>query len=201
MPHRQWAGEEKIILIGGSYGGFIALGYVLAHPSHISALILRNTWAYGFRGAIRIAATVASSPHIKSDKDALIRLWTGSVRDNEDFCATLNAITSLYTPEDKPQKKFEGASVCFRYETHNAAFSYSVPRFDVRSRLGEITVPTLVVVGRHDQVATVEDSEEIHGGIGGSELVVFEGSGHSPPSEEPEAFQERVWQFLNGLSS
>jgi proline iminopeptidase len=83
-----------------------------------------------------------------------------------------------------------------RWEVHNAAFSHSAPRFDVRSRLGEITAPTLVVVGRHDPVCPVEDAKEIHEGIRGSMLHVFEHSGHNPPADEPEAFEKVVAGFL-----
>ncbi len=208
MQHSQWAGADKFILAGGSYGGFIALGYALAHPSRVSALILRDTWAYGFRGSLRNAATVAADPRIKGDPAQQLRLWSGSVRNNDDFRSGLASIMPMYNDDadgvgesgGKPAKKFEGAAVRFRYETHNAAFSYSVPRFDVRARLGEIRVPTLVVVGRHDLVAPVADSEEIHAGIAGSELTVFEESGHSPPSEEREAFQARVWKFMGTLT-
>lgn len=127
--------------------------------------------------------------------------------DDEDFRTALAGIMPMYNADadgegqtgGKPARKFEGAAFRLRYETHNAAFSYSVPRFDVRVRLGEIRVPTLVVVGRQDLVATVGDSEEIHAGIPGSELAIFEKSGHSPPSEEPEAFQARVWKFIEPL--
>jgi proline iminopeptidase len=75
-----------------------------------------------------------------------------------------------------------------------------VPRFDVRDRLKEIKVPTLVVVGRHDLIAPVACSEEISAGIPNTELAVFEHSGHSPPSDEPEAFRERDSKFLTSLS-
>lgn len=108
----------------------------------------------------------------------------------------------IYSPERDGESwepvSFEGVSNEYgiHWETHNAAFSTSVPRFDVRDRLGEITAPTLVLVGRYDPICPVEEATDIHAGIPGSELVVFEGSGHNPAADEPEAFQEVVGKFL-----
>jgi proline iminopeptidase len=55
FTHEQWvadldalrahAGAEQIVVAGGSYGGFIALEYTLAHPDRVRALILRDTAA------------------------------------------------------------------------------------------------------------------------------------------------------------
>ncbi|OAA75668.1 Peptidase S33, prolyl aminopeptidase [Akanthomyces lecanii RCEF 1005] len=201
---RQWAGEEKFTLAGGSYGGFVALGYTLAHPNHVSALILRDTWAYGFRGTLRALNNVARSTEITTDPAQQVRIWSGSLRDNYDLETGLADILPIYTAKKQQDavpaagdQSFENAKKHYHYETHNAAFSYSVPRFDVRDRLHEIKVPTLVVVGRHDPIAPVEDSQEIHDGIDDSVLAIFEKSGHSPPSEEPKLFQETLWQFLN----
>ncbi len=38
-------GLGKIVVLGGSYGGFLALEYALAHPENLHALILRDTAA------------------------------------------------------------------------------------------------------------------------------------------------------------
>jgi proline iminopeptidase len=87
-----------------------------------------------------------------------------------------------------------------RWEVHNAAFSHNQPRFDVRDRLGEIKVPTLVLVGRLDVICPVEESEMISKGIPNSELVVFEKSAHNPATDEPEMFQEVLSGFLAKLN-
>ncbi|HEX4287998.1 MAG TPA: alpha/beta hydrolase, partial [Trebonia sp.] len=40
---RQWIGADKIVVAGGSYGGFIALEYAVAYPEHVQAIVLRDT--------------------------------------------------------------------------------------------------------------------------------------------------------------
>ncbi|KAH8894663.1 alpha/beta-hydrolase [Thozetella sp. PMI_491] len=40
---RKWAGDEKLVLAGGSCGGMVALQYVFSRPDRVSALIVRDT--------------------------------------------------------------------------------------------------------------------------------------------------------------
>jgi proline iminopeptidase len=69
--------------------------------------------------------------------------------------------------------------------------------FDMRDRLAEITAPTLVLVGAQDFICGPRWARMLHDGIPGSELVVFEGSGHFPHLEEPEAFVRAVAGMLD----
>ncbi|PNP37073.1 hypothetical protein TGAMA5MH_11044 [Trichoderma gamsii] len=200
---RAWAGVETFILAGGSYGGFLALGYALTYPNRLSGLILRNTWACGFKGSLRILKNICISPRIRPDLDRQVRLWSGNVRDNEDGARGLEEILAIYTPakennEEEGPGNFEGAGNDFemRWEVHNAAWSLSVPRFDVRNKLHQIETPTLIIAGRHDPICPVEDSEEIHQGIPESDLVIFEKSGHNPSADEPLAVQKALKSFL-----
>ena len=86
------------------------------------------------------------------------------------------------------------------YETMNGPSEFTVTgRFrdwDVFERLGEIRVPTLVMGGRHDEIR-VDHLTDIHKGIAGSELVIFEDSSHTPFHEERPLFMQTVNQFLD----
>jgi pimeloyl-ACP methyl ester carboxylesterase len=59
-------------------------------------------------------------------------------------------------------------------------------RPDSRPTLGRIQVPTLVGVGDGDVLTPPSDSDEIHRGIAGSTLHIFEKCGHLPALEQPE---------------
>lgn len=203
---RIWAGApERYVLAGGSYGGFVALEYAIAFPARLSALILRDTWAHGLQGAMGCLKMVLTSPRIAPDPDRQVRVWSGEVTDNEDFEASFAEIEPIYKPPGngdgggKSSIVASSPSRTLHYETHNFAFSYNQPQFDVRLRLGDITASTLVTVGRHDPIAPVAFSEEILGGIPDARLQIFEHSGHSPPNDEPELFRQRVWQFLEDV--
>lgn len=201
---RRWACVETFVIAGGSYGGFIALEYALAYAERVEAIILRDTAAHGNILADS-AALAARSDRVKPDPARLERMFTGTMIDDADMEACLIEIAPLYAGSNAPPPTTRGGApalgtnkeLIFHAATHNAAFSQNLGRYDLRSRLPEIRVPTLVTVGRHDWITPVSCSEEIATGISAAELVVFEQSGHSPPADEPQAFQHTVRRFLD----
>lgn len=195
---REHLGLERFIMTGGSYGGYIALEYTLAHPERVTHLILRDTaasHAYEAQAKATALARAAEFPGINAAD--LDRLFAGKVRDDDDFRQLFASIAPLYDANYEPERTRRWVEeITFRAETHNAAFSQNIPNFDLTGRLGEIAVPTLVTVGRHDWITPVEASEEIAAGIPDAELVIFENSGHSPQQEEHERFVAVVRDFL-----
>jgi pimeloyl-ACP methyl ester carboxylesterase len=67
---------------------------------------------------------------------------------------------------------------------------------DAWSRLSEITVPVLVVVGDLDLRHVQERGREVAGRINGATLRVMPGAAHLPAFEQPEAFVDIVRAFL-----
>ena len=185
----------RMVLLGGSYGGFIALEYALTHPQNLHALILRDTAASNrFQDTSKDRAMASGFP---MDEVTLDRLFSGEVKDDQDFRDSYAMIQPLYTVERDPVKEAaQLARIPFRYQTHNWAFSRNQPGYDLVSRLPELTVPVLVTVGRHDWITPLEASEELAAGLPNSELVVFEHSGHSPQSEEHGLYLKTVREFL-----
>ena len=67
--------------------------------------------------------------------------------------------------------------------------------WDIRARLKEIGVPTLVTCGRFD-FCTPAQAELIHKGIPGSELVIFEASSHYAHVEETDRYLAVLHGFM-----
>ncbi len=194
---RAWAGVERIVMVGGSYGGFIAMEYAIRYPERVSALVLRDTAADSSNQDLALANALASA-RVKVDRAKLDRIITGNVRDDADLRDCWAEILPLYDHElDWDRVRERVATTPYRYRTHNFAFAVNQPAYDIKDRLPGITAPTLVTVGRHDWVTPVSCSQTIAGLIPGARLVVFERSGHSPQIEEAEAFQRVVRDFLS----
>jgi pimeloyl-ACP methyl ester carboxylesterase len=87
---------------------------------------------------------------------------------------------------------FDGVDLDWRYVDYT---NREAPVLDLRDQLPRITARSLVIAGRHDTM-TVAKAEEMHAGINGSELLILEGSGHFAPVEEPAAFEQAVFDFL-----
>jgi proline iminopeptidase len=68
--------------------------------------------------------------------------------------------------------------------------------WDITNRLGEIRVPTLLTVGRHDEMWP-SHMQDMQARIPGSELIIFEKSSHMAFVEEPEAYRAAINRFLD----
>lgn len=70
-------------------------------------------------------------------------------------------------------------------------------RFDVRDRLGDLTVPALAVVGEHDRLTPRRLHEELAREIGTCPLATIEGAAHLSMVEAPDAFNAAVREFCD----
>jgi len=209
FTHEQWVadldalrehlGFDSFIMTGGSYGGYMALEYTLAHPERVTHLVLRDTAAsHRFEGKAKATALARAQEFPGINEPDLNRIFAGQMESDEDFRDVFANIAPLYDANYDPERTAAWVEkIMFHADTHNYAFSQNIPNFDLTSRLSEIKVPTLVIVGRHDWITPLEASEELAAHIPNAELVIFENSGHSPQQEEPERFIRVVREFLN----
>jgi proline iminopeptidase len=198
---REWAGAERFVMAGGSYGGFIAMEYAIRYPERLRALVLRDTSAdhENDKAARHNAET---STRVKIDLEKLDRINTGQTRDNDDLRDCWQEILPLYDHVYDPTKVAERVEATpYRYQTHNYAFSVNLPKYDIKPLLHRISCPTLVTVGRDDWITPVASSEVIASLIPDARLVVFEKSGHSPQIEEAELWRRVVGDFLHEVGA
>lgn len=72
-------------------------------------------------------------------------------------------------------------------------------RRDQQDVLRAVTVPTLVLCGRHDALCPLERHELMHDLIPGSSLVVIERAGHLPTLEQPEEVTAAIMDWLGTI--
>lgn len=194
---REWLGVEKVAIAGGSYGGFMAMEYAIRYPDRVEAIVLRDT-AADHSHAETSRNNALASDRAEVDMEKFDRIDEGRVRDNDDLKDCWREILPLYDFDYDPaavDAKVEATP--YRYEAHNYAFSKNLPDWDIKPQLKNVKIPTLITVGRADWITPVAASETIARLIEGSELVVFEKSGHSPQIEEAESWTRTVREFLN----
>jgi proline iminopeptidase len=190
-------GLDHPVVLGTSAGGFVSLLYAGRYPTVLKALILVGTSASaGFMARATANMKRSGTPQMQQ---AYRALWDGSITDPRAFQRAFETILPLYyhDPRHCPVT-LEGTR--FDPDTRRALIR-DYPTYDARPLLGNIRVPTLIAVGRHDWICPVEESLELANGIADSELHIFEHSGHSPQVEEAEAFTAVVRRFLTRLTS
>jgi proline iminopeptidase len=205
--HEQWTadldalttslGIERFTLLGHSYGGIVAQEFAIAYPRRLERLILVDTSPTTVDDDASIAnALAAGLPGIEAGW--LRELFEGRVPSDDQFRAWWELMLPLYFDEGlSPAAAHELAGhVHFHHATHNFAFSVNNPSFDVRGRLAEIEVPTLVICGANDWITPLTLSQQIATLIPNARLEVFERSGHMPMLEQTDEFLALVRDFV-----
>ncbi len=178
-------------LLGHSFGGIVALHFALAHPELLTHLIL--------------VCTPASHDFIQEVEDALpswleqealaeMRSLQDSKPSDYVMRRSLELLAPIYFHDPARVSELRLDSVQFGPESQ--AVWDSLEGFDLRPRLSEIEVPTLVIAGDSDLSVTPERARETADALPHSKLLVIKNSGHYPFIEQPEAFNSGVLQFL-----
>ena len=193
---RKWMNAEKIVVAGGSYGGFIALEYAVRYPERTEGILLRDTSADN-NNFDTLEENARNQTRVKVNWDNFHRYWSGQIRDDADLKQCWSELIPLYDFNYDPEVSAARVEAGFyHHEAHNYCFTHNKPNYDLKPVLHTIKAPTLVTVGRTDWVTPVSSAEVIANGIPNSRLVIFEKSGHSPQFEEYELFQEVQRKFI-----
>ena len=179
---RKELGLGRINLLGSSYGGALALQYALKYQAHLKKLVIAS-------GLSSVALTVSEMTRLKTQLPKGTQEVMKKYESKFAFLHPeyLKAVDEYYHnflcrlpewPEDV-KRSLNELSVPV-YFTQNGPNEFTIigtwKGWDVTARLPEIKVPTLVTVGRYDEV-TPKVAETIQKGIPGSILKVFEKSG------------------------
>jgi proline iminopeptidase len=174
---RQYLGLETFGLIGVSYGGMVALSYAARYNHNLSHLLLVVTAAS--HRFIDRAKEILAERGTPEQQAVARRLWDGE-----------------FESEEQLREYFEVLGPIYSIDAINEGYSGFLRDYDVTDQLGKITAPTLVIGGRHDWICAPEFSEEIADGIPGAQLRMFDNSGHTVYTDEPEAFTDVVRGWL-----
>jgi proline iminopeptidase len=167
------------------------LEYALRYPEHLSHLILLST-APNFEHGDEIEANARLKGATQEQLEAL----DASAEDDADMWRLWKVIEPLYfhAYNEDLAERVMGNTITSAYAAE--AGDAILEGWDLAPKLGEISAPTLIVVGEDDFVCPPSQAKTMHEGILNSELAVFENSGHFTHVEEPEAFFDAVRGWL-----
>ena len=190
-------GVERATVVGQSLGGGVAMQLAYQHPQRCERLVLVSSGGLGsevswmlralalpgtellmpvlFPSFLREAGNVVSrrlarlgwrAPHLEQEWRAYVSLTKPDHRPS--FLRTLRAVVDA-----------SGQTV----SAHDKLYLAS-------------QLPTLIVWGGRDRIIPVSHASAAHDAIPGSQLVIFDDSGHFPHTEEPERFVETLAAFV-----
>jgi proline-specific peptidase len=198
---RDSLGLERVHLLGTSWGGMLALEHALARTGELTSLVLSSTLASAAEWVREVAKLRDAMPpdvveaFARADRDGV---WEGPEWDaaDEEFSARHFYRGALPRPEvDRMKAGRSKEAYRVLWGPNEWTATGPLRDWDVRGRLGEIDVPTLVARGAYD-LCTPPIAETLVRGIRGARLVVFEQSSHTPVLEETERYLQVVGDFV-----
>lgn len=194
---RRHLGLERIVSLGTSYGGMVAMAHAARYPRSVSHLILVATAAHS--GFIAAAAKIVRERGTAEQIAQFEAVRAGRIDTAEKMRRYFEVMGSLYTRSHDPGLSAAALEqAILAPEALNRALGPEgfLTRFDLRPELGKIRAPTLILCGRYDWICPPKFSLEMHELIANSDLRIFEESAHSIAGDEPQKLLDAVAGFL-----
>ena len=170
---------EKVVLVGFSFGGWLAAEVAAACDHRLAKLVLVDPLGIkiGSRETRDILDVFNQSPDEVRQKS-----WHNPDRFAPDFNGMSDEALVTYARNRE--------ALCV-YAWHPYMYNPQLPRW-----LARIRVPTLLLWGENDGIVTPDYGRAYSRLIPGSRFEVIARAGHHPEIEQPAAFVERVSRFL-----
>lgn len=193
---------DRYAVLGQSWGGMLGMEHALDRPAGLRALVVADSPA-----SMRLWVAEANRLRALLPPEVEATLQTHEAAGTTDDPAYVAAVQVFYDRHlcrvpSPPCVQASFAQIDAEptvYHTMNGPSEFHVigtlKDWDITDRLGEITAPTLLISGAHDE-ATPRIVGEIRDRIPGARWELFAWSSHMPHVEEPAKFKQVVADFL-----
>jgi pimeloyl-ACP methyl ester carboxylesterase len=178
----EWHCLERPALFGVSFGGVLALQFATRFPNRLRALAIQGVGARFERSLLqRVAGLILARYPLPPDSPFV----------NQFF-------NLLFGSRQQPGPLFEFVTrQCWQTDQSIMAHRFHlVERFDVRSRLAHIRVPTLTLTGDRDLLVSERGIRELCHGIPTCQRVGLPGCGHLAFVTQPRRVADELHHFL-----
>lgn len=179
--------QEPVVLVGASMGGAAAIDFAIAFPDAVQKLVLIDSAGY------------RSGPALGKALIQPLGYW-----------ATEKFLRKPSVRQKISEKAYFDPTFASLDAQHCAALHLNSPNWaqalisftrsggyrSLRSRLSQLTMPTLLVWGEADQILGTKDAQPFQRKIPQSQLVWIPNCGHVPHLEQPDQTSEAILQFI-----
>jgi proline-specific peptidase len=200
---RKALGLEHIHLLGQSWGGMLAMEYMIRRPLGVASLTIASSPA-------SMVQWVSEANKLREQlpieiNAVLLEHEAAGTTDSPEYTAAMTEFYNRHVCRIVPNPDYVARSFAKLaahpevYNTMNGPSEFHVigtlKNWDIIPELGKINVPTLVTSGKYDE-ATPLIAQTVHEGIAGSEWVLFENSSHTAHVEEAGQYQQVLNAFI-----
>lgn len=198
---REQLGLDRIHLLGTSWGGMLALEHLLSGAQGIVSLILSSTLASVDQWAAEQKILRNALP--PDVIEVLDRHERAETYDDPEYERAMDVYFDRHFYRGpKPRPELERMAAEKATDVYRAmqgpnewTVTGAIKGWDVRDRLGEIEIPTLVIRGRHD-MCTDPIAATLVNGIRNAREVVLDESSHTPVLEQTDPYLEEISTFM-----
>ncbi|HEX8218849.1 MAG TPA: alpha/beta hydrolase [Chloroflexia bacterium] len=189
-------GVDKTYIVGVSRGGQIATDFTLEHPEMVDGLVLVGAGIGGLTDGPEPTPEEAQAfeegeaAESKEDWEGLaeidVRVW----------------VDGFGRPGGRGDEHVREKVRQMCLENYRRPYGSGQPVVldpPAAGRLGEIKVPTLVMVGEYDVSEAQANADALAARIPGARKVVIAGTAHVPNMERPDEFDRLVLDFLRSI--
>jgi 3-oxoadipate enol-lactonase len=182
--------RDPVVFCGLSMGGYVGFAFWRRHRQRVRAFVLMDTRATadtddGRQTRLALAERVEAANSVEPALENMPQRY---------FSPTLRPGS---VPERLVSAMFKGTSVRGVADgAHGLA-----ARPDSLDLLASIDVPTLVIVGEHDQLTPPSDSDQMVQLLPNAKLVTIDQAGHMSNLENPDAVNAALVEFVHAQTA
>ena len=187
---------QKAILVGNSAGGTVAMQFALQHRDRVQALILVDPAVYESGSGLSWLRPFYKTPEMNHLGPLIVRSIEHSGIDLIKL--------AWYNPSNITSETMDGYTKPLMAENWDRAlwfFTAASQPSSLPERLGEFTLPVLVISGISDKIVPTADSIRLAGELPQAKLIIIPQAGHVPQEEQPALFMQAVDEFLQTIST
>lgn len=171
-----YKGYEKVILLGNSLGGHIALYHTKMYPEKMAGLVITGS------SGLYESAMGESYPK-RGDYEYIKKKAQDVFYDPE--IATKEIVDDVFTTVNDRIKLIKTLTIAKSAIRHNMA-----------KDLPKMTTPTCIIWGKNDNVTPPDVAEEFHSLLPDSDLYWIDKCGHAAMMEHPAEFNQLMYEWL-----
>jgi len=211
---RQALGLGRISLLGHSFGGVLVQAYAFKYQTNLSHLILGST--FSSTREINEALARMKAEMDPKDRDRINALEAAGLfgkgeiwehgRYSEEYAKLAwgkGYFPFIYVNQPDPDYDPVAGNTTNAWDVYREMWGSdgefvidgNLKEVEYVDRLSGIKVPTLIIVGDHDE-SDPRMSKEMHEKITGSQLVILPRSGHMTFIDQPEMFLRAIGDFV-----
>jgi len=193
---------EEVHLLGHSWGTMLAASYLFNKPKGVRSVMFSGPaldaqrWEQDQRNYLKQFPQDFQETIERSEREG--------TTDSADYQEAMTAYYKRHMcrvdpwPEEmvEDMKRMNHQVYNFMWGASEFTVTGTLKHFDATTRLHEIDIPALFTCGRFDE-ATPEATEHYASLVPDAEFHVFENSSHMPGVEEPDAYVEKVREWVN----